>query len=132
MSIFVTSLGATDNEICAPFTHQILNTLNNKGFKFRGIPAVESRVLISTNKVCFALRVCNLRTQLVTFDFNDVYDFTSQYRLNRCVCPQIQSIVETLLYELEDLASNCKDNCHCSECVVTNRGPNPNKLAFKH
>lgn len=132
MSIFVTSLGATDNEICAPFTHVILNTLSKKGLKFRGIPVVESRVLIRANKVCFALKICHHRTHQVTFNFDDVYNFTSQYRDNRYICPKVKSVVTMLLNELEELASNCTKNGHCSDCVVTNRRSNPNKLAFNH
>jgi len=132
MSIFVTSLGATDNEICAPITQAILNTLDRKGFSFCGLPAVETKVIINANKVSFSLSTCKLKTQPLMFWFDEVHDFTHQYRVKHRVPLQVQAQVENLLNELEELASHCTKNCHCSDCVVTNRGPNPNKLAFNH
>ncbi|WP_415883981.1 hypothetical protein ACMXYX_11230 [Neptuniibacter sp. QD72_48] len=132
MSIFITSLGATDNEICAPFTQAILNTLDNKGFSFCGLPAVEAEILISSNQVNFTLHTCKIKTQPITFKFGEVHDFTRQYRIEHRVNTEILSKVEDLLLELEDLASHCTAKSHCSNCVVKNRGPNPNKLAFNH
>lgn len=132
MSIFVTSLGATDNEICAPITQAILNTLDRKGFNFCGLPAVETKILISTNEVSFSLCTCRHKTQQMMFKFKEVHDFTCQYRNDHSVSAQIQAKVDQLLSELEVLASTCTANGHCSDCIVTNRGPNPNKLAFNH
>ena len=53
MSVFVTTLGATDNEICAPISQCIINSLTNHGFRFKGIPAVEANIRVRENKVDF-------------------------------------------------------------------------------
>lgn len=120
MSIFVTSLGATDNEICAPISFSILSLMNKKGFKFKGIPSVESKIHIKTNKVDFQLKTCNFSSSPITLTFEQVNEMTHLYHQKEQIPGDIKDQVMSMLNELEQKAScNCAENQSCSYCVLT-------------
>ena len=122
MSIFVTSLGATDNEICAPVFQSILNHMNTKGFRFRGLPAVEPHILLEKSQVGFTLNSCHLKTSLITFDFSEVSHFVDIYKQKCEVTEALQVKVKEKLDELEALAQgNCIHNESCAHCALISR-----------
>ncbi|WP_299179448.1 hypothetical protein [uncultured Neptuniibacter sp.] len=122
MSIFITSLGATDNEICAPITHSILNLICSKGFKFRGIPAVESSILIDKNAVNFTLSSCDHTTSPLTLSFDEVTELSKHYAVQQQIPSHIQKHVGLKLAELESLTSSqCPKTHSCAHCTLVNR-----------
>lgn len=54
--------------------------MNPKGFRFRGIPAVESQIVLNKNQVGFTLISCHLRTTPVIFGFDEVNHFLDMYK----------------------------------------------------
>ena len=120
MSIFVTSLGATDNELCAPICHSILNQMSPKGFKFRGIPAVEPQIILEKNQVSFTLSSCYLKTTPIIFDFSEADLFLEIYRQEKKVSKELQMQVKKKIDELEKLATgDCVHSKSCADCVMT-------------
>ena len=120
MSIFVTSLGATDNEICAPICQSILDQMNPKGFRFRGIPAVESQIVLNKNQVGFTLISCHLRTTPVIFGFDEVNHFLDMYKQKRKITKRLHSNVKEKLDELDQLATaECIHSPSCAHCVIS-------------
>lgn len=121
MSIFITSIGATDNEVCAPISRSILNIMDTEEFNFRGIPAVESSILIRHNQICFTLNCCQLKTAPLTLSFAESSHLIDFYRKNHTIADTVQSQVKEKLRELEHLVSNqCGHNNNCACCVVDN------------
>ncbi len=122
MSIFVTSLGATDNEICAPISQSILNLMNKKGYKFRGIPAIESNIVIEKNEVEYTLNSCHHKTSPMIFSFNEVSKFVDGYKLADSISEPLLNMVYEKLIELEKLTSqHCTHNRSCADCSLISR-----------
>lgn len=119
MSIFVTNLGATDNEICAPISFSILSLIRQKGFKFRGIPSVESTINIKTNTVDYRLKTCRYSSSPLTLTFEQVSEMTQRYHHKELIPDEINNQVKKMLVELEEQApGNCEENHRCSYCVL--------------
>ena len=123
MSIFITSVGATDNEICAPISQAILNHLDRKGFKFSGIPSVQPQVLTATGEISFRLASCNLLTQSANYSYDKIREFVEEYREGTSVTPELNEKVKGMLHELEQLITrcNCGNKKSCSHCTLVNR-----------
>lgn len=123
MSIFVTSLGATDNEICAPISQSILNLLSNKGFNFRGIPAIEPHIVVENNEIRFTLNSCHHKTSPMVFSFREVSLFIDNYKQAALISDQLQQTVHGKLQELEKLTlCECTHNKSCANCSLISRG----------
>lgn len=121
MSIFITSVGATDNEICAPFTLAILNQINRTGFKFRGIPAVESSIHMKHNEVGFNLKSCKYKTRQRMLKFDQVQQLLNDYRNNRALTPHVNELVNEMIEELEQIMScRCSSDQSCAKCSMGN------------
>lgn len=121
MSVFVTTLGATDNEICAPISQCIINTLTPKGFRFKGIPAVEANIHLKDNRVEFRLRSCCLQSSPFSLSFDEVSNQTLSFRHNRLLDPNTQQLVRERLDELNKStlpSGGCKENSQCINCVL--------------
>lgn len=119
MSIFITSIGATDNEVCVPISRSILDIMDTEEFNFRGIPAVESSILIRHNQISFTLNCCQLKTAPLTLSFAESSQLIDFYRKKHAISDTVQSKVKEKLRELEHLvASECRHNNSCARCVV--------------
>ena len=121
MSIFVTTLGATDNEICAPISQCIINSLTNHGFRFKGIPAVEASIRVRENKVDFLLQACCLKSSTFSLSFDEVASQTRAFRDRNDLNEVTMSKVKQGLQELNeriDLDNRCKGQHGCANCVI--------------
>ena len=101
MSIFITSIGATDNEVCVPISRSILDIMDTEEFNFRGIPAVESSILIRHNQISFTLNCCQLKTAPLTLSFTESSHLIDYYRRNHSIADTVQNKVKEKLRELE-------------------------------
>lgn len=119
MSIFITSVGATDNEICVPISQSILDIMETKEFQFRGVPAVESHVLIRHNQIFFTLNCCQLKTTPLALSFTEIQQLIDSFRENRFIPATLRKDVNEKLEELDKIVSlNCSLDKDCACCVV--------------
>lgn len=121
MSVFVTTLGATDNEICAPISQCIINSLTNHGFRFKGIPAVEANICVRENKVDFLLQACCLKAATFSLSFDEVASQTRAFKDSNDLHEVTMSKVKQGLQELNERIhrdSRCKGQHSCANCVI--------------